>query len=81
MEVFLQALVNGILLGVFYSLMGMGQNIICSVYLLWCGPLRSASHRRSAHVRSGFDPRRILRRHFPWPAGADERAVHQPVLQ
>ena len=28
MEVFLQALVNGILLGVFYSLMGMGQNII-----------------------------------------------------
>ena len=28
MEVFLQALVNGILLGGFYSLMGMGQNII-----------------------------------------------------
>lgn len=31
MEVFLQALVNGILLGVFYSLMGMGQNIIFGV--------------------------------------------------
>ena len=31
MEVFLQALVNGILLGGFYSLMGMGQNIIFGV--------------------------------------------------
>ena len=31
MEVFLQALVNGILLGVFHSLMGMGQNIIFGV--------------------------------------------------
>ena len=31
MEVFLQALVNGILLGVFYSLMGMEQNIIFGV--------------------------------------------------
>ncbi len=31
MEVFLQALVNSILLGVFYSLMGMGQNIIFGV--------------------------------------------------
>ena len=31
MEVFLQALVNGILLGVFYSLMDMGQNIIFGV--------------------------------------------------
>lgn len=31
MEVFLQALVNGILMGGFYSLMGMGQNIIFGV--------------------------------------------------
>ena len=31
MEVFLQALFNGILLGGFYSLMGMGQNIIFGV--------------------------------------------------
>ena len=31
MTVFLQALVNGILLGGFYSLMGMGQNIIFGV--------------------------------------------------
>lgn len=31
MEVFLQALVNGILLGGFYSLMGMGHNIIFGV--------------------------------------------------
>ena len=31
MEVFLQALVNRILLGGFYSLMGMGQNIIFGV--------------------------------------------------
>ena len=31
MVVFLQALVNGILLGGFYSLMGMGQNIIFGV--------------------------------------------------
>lgn len=31
MEIFLQALVNGILLGGFYSLMGMGQNIIFGV--------------------------------------------------
>ena len=31
MEAFLQALVNGILLGGFYSLMGMGQNIIFGV--------------------------------------------------
>ena len=31
MEVFLQALVNGILLGGFYSLIGMGQNIIFGV--------------------------------------------------
>ena len=31
MKVFLQALVNGILLGGFYSLMGMGQNIIFGV--------------------------------------------------
>ena len=31
MEVFLQALVHGILLGGFYSLMGMGQNIIFGV--------------------------------------------------
>lgn len=31
MEVFLQALVNGILLSGFYSLMGMGQNIIFGV--------------------------------------------------
>ncbi len=31
MEVFLQALVNGILLGGFYSLMSMGQNIIFGV--------------------------------------------------
>lgn len=31
MEVFLQALVNGILLDGFYSLMGMGQNIIFGV--------------------------------------------------
>lgn len=31
MEVFLQALVNGILLGGFYSLMGMGQNIIFGI--------------------------------------------------
>ena len=104
MEVFLQALVNGILLGGFYSLMGMGQNIIFGVmnivnfchgemlmvgmyitYVLYTyfgvDPLRSASHRRSAHVRSGLHPRRILCRHLPGPAGADERAVHQPVLQ
>ncbi len=31
MEIFLQAVVNGILLGGFYSLMGMGQNIIFGV--------------------------------------------------
>ena len=31
MEVFMHALVNGILLGGFYSLMGMGQNIIFGV--------------------------------------------------
>ena len=31
MEVFLQALVRGILLGGFYSLMGMGQNMIFGV--------------------------------------------------
>ena len=31
MEVFLQAMVNGILLGGFYSLMGMGQNMIFGV--------------------------------------------------
>ena len=31
MAVFLQALVNGVLLGGFYSLMGMGQNIIFGV--------------------------------------------------
>jgi branched-chain amino acid transport system permease protein len=31
MEIFLQALVNGLLMGGFYSLMGMGQNIIFGV--------------------------------------------------
>ena len=31
MDVLLQAIVNGILLGGFYALMGMGQNIIFGV--------------------------------------------------
>ena len=31
MEIFLQACVNGLLMGGFYSLMGMGQNVIFGV--------------------------------------------------
>ena len=31
MEIFLQALVNGLMMGGFYALMGMGQNVIFGV--------------------------------------------------
>ncbi len=40
MEIFLQACVNGLLIGGFYSMMGMGQNIIFGVMKiinLWHG--------------------------------------------
>ena len=34
MDIFLQACVNGLLMGGFYSLMGMGQNVIFGVMKL-----------------------------------------------
>ena len=43
--------------------------------------LRLPRTDRRGRGRSGLHPRRILRRYFPGPAGADECIVHQPVLQ
>ena len=64
------------------------------IYILTYGlgvALHHLSHRRRklrlprtdrrGRGRSGLHPRRILRRYFPGPAGADECIVHQPVLQ
>ena len=64
MSTFLQACVNGLLMGGFYSLMGMGQNIISG------GPLSCSDHVLCRHCDPAYHDHTV-----PW-----NEKLYQPVI-